>query len=91
MSEPNNHVHECPRCGFTGGSSVPSLTKDEKLSIAIFARDKGDPTRWCNWQERLPAIQRDLPEFYFLWQAHLAAEKAFNEAAKQLEADSQDD
>ena len=60
------------------------LTESDLNSLRFFAMDRGDPTRWCYWEEKLPEIQRELPGFVKAWNDYVAAQDVFYRVAKSL-------
>lgn len=61
-----------------------TLSKDHLRSIAYFWLEKGDPIRYCAWDEILPLLERDEPAFMQAWRNYLAADKTLNLVARDM-------
>lgn len=65
-------------------SGPPPLTLEDLRSLAYFAIEKNDPTRWTGWAQKAPLVAQHLPEFYQAYHAREDAQAAFIKAAQAL-------
>ena len=38
------------------------LTQEDRAMIAYFITEKGDVTRWCEWDEKKAQVEKEMPE-----------------------------
>jgi hypothetical protein len=38
------------------------LSDEDKSMIRYFIQEKGDVTRWCDWEERKSQVEKEYPE-----------------------------
>ena len=38
------------------------LTDEDKAMISYFIGEKGDITRWCDWEDKKHVVEKELPE-----------------------------
>jgi len=61
---------------------MSELTEEDRNSILYFIREKGDITRWCDYEKNLEAMKSELP---YVMQALSAVKQA--ERLLELELD----
>lgn len=54
---------------------LDSMTQDDLNMIAYFILERGDITRWSQWEERKPVIVKEFPELLAALDALTVAEQ----------------
>lgn len=52
---------------------MDEITEEDLNSIKYFWSEKGDLTRWCDWNKKLPALRRQFPEIVAAWESYQTA------------------
>lgn len=64
-----------------------SVTNADRRMISYFIMEKGDITRWVNWNSRKEIIEAEYPELVKALQDYAAAEKILHLVVKNIEND----
>jgi hypothetical protein len=49
------------------------LTHEQASMLRYFWNEKGDPTRYCEWESLLPALEEHHPHVLKAWKDHKAS------------------
>ena len=61
-----------------------ALTEEDRGMIEYFITEKGDITRWCDWEKKKAAIEEELPELIAALKQLDIAERTLNAIMKSL-------
>ena len=67
------------------------ITEEDLNSIKYFWKYKGDPTCWCGWEKKLPALRAQFPEIVVAWENYQAAIRTLNACIENAEVRGGDD
>lgn len=60
------------------------LTDEDMNSIVYFHREKGDVTRWCEWNEKKHLLQKENPALWHAFQQLEIAQQTLDALLKAL-------
>ncbi len=67
---------------------TPKLTAEDLRSLQYFWDERGDPTRWCDFEKKKPSIIEHAPRFWAAWQTYQNSIKELSRASKDLFEDT---
>lgn len=66
---------------------MSKLTSEDKELIAYFFFNKGDVTRWCDWEEKKAQVKNEYPHVIFSLDNLKLAEDTLEQAIKDMTND----
>ena len=64
------------------------LTNDDLNMIVYFHREKGDLTRWCDWENKKDQIKVEFPELIAAHDNLIVAKRTINAIVENISNDS---
>ena len=71
-----------------GESQISKLSTEDKKMIVYFWRDKEDLTRWSEWEEKLPLIQKEYPLLIYSFYKYLSTVETMNAIVTRIEEEA---
>lgn len=63
---------------------MSQLTPEDIRSIKYFITDKGDITRWCDWEAKKEQVRLQFPELIAALHAQITADRTLAAVVKSL-------